>query len=479
MPRKLPKGEGAPVFRVIQILVLFVLAAAAALSCSSTEERDVEPPPPPKEGEESGAKTAAEGVGLSYSGRALELRGDLEGAAQAYRKALKNDPASALLTRSLSRVLYKAGNAIEAIGVLSRYLESRSDATVHLYLIDLFDRMGSLDQAEKEVRKILSYGPIPREVGEILSARILQIGDALGAADILKAIKAPLSDPSLPATLAGELLLDRGYFEEAKAFFLDAMKKNPAGRAALGLAAICAQARDWKGAATKALDYVRKNAREVWGILRLGDYLVNAGEVKEATRWLEEAADGKKRPEDVFPALARAYRRLGDREKALEAYRTAVSHNPREIPLIYELGTLLEETGAIEEAEKVLGSAARQSGGAPFTSHYLAFVWAQLGIRLEEAEGSAREAVKSDPEVGAYHAVLGFVLSARGKPEEARASFERAAGCDPDPFVHRVTGDFLAKTGQMKKAVESWRKAQSLDPRLEEWLESKIREAGG
>ncbi|MHC4777498.1 MAG: tetratricopeptide repeat protein, partial [Planctomycetota bacterium] len=331
---------------------------------------------------------------------------------------------------------------------------------------------------EKEVKSIIAAGPLPREVGEILADRILRAGDVLGAADMLRAIEAPSSDPGLPQTLAGELLMDRGFLEEAKDLFFEAIGKDPASRAHLGLAEVMANARNWKAAAASALEYVNNHAREVAGILRLGEYLEKSGQLGEATRRLEGAAKIRKSTDQLYPALARAYRRLGDRDKAVETFRKAVSLNPGDVPLSYELGTLLDEIGASKEAEKILGSAARRSRGAPYVSHYLAYIWAKLEKNLPEAEASAREAVAADPEVGAYHAVLGIVLLTSGKEGDAEEAFSKALTCDPDPFVHRLYGDFLAKTGRMTEAVKYWRKAIDLDPRLEELLEEKIKEAG-
>ncbi|MHC4779467.1 MAG: tetratricopeptide repeat protein, partial [Planctomycetota bacterium] len=145
-------------FTPVAPLTLLCLALVAHLcGCSSSEKREKKPSTAGAPASEGGGatKTAAHGVGKTYSGRSLELEGDFEGAVEAYRAALEKDPSSAHLTRSLARVEYKAGNVKNALSVLSSFLKSYRDSTVHLYLIDLHDRLGNRAQAEKEVKSII------------------------------------------------------------------------------------------------------------------------------------------------------------------------------------------------------------------------------------------------------------------------------------------------------------------------------------
>ncbi|MHC5038889.1 MAG: tetratricopeptide repeat protein, partial [Planctomycetota bacterium] len=212
--------------------------------------------------------------------------------------------------------------------------------------------------------------------------------------------------------------------------------------------------------------------------LNLSEYLEKAGDVKGAVKWLEKAVATRRRPREVAARLARAYRRLGNREKALEAYREARARNPRDGILAYEYGTLLEEAGALEESEALLAAAARLAGGLPFISHYLAYVWARRGVKLEDAEKAARDAVEAEPGVGAYRAVLGFILLRKGDRAGAQEEFVRALALDPDPFVHRLYGDVLFASDRKRDAAAHWRKAVALEPRWKTLLGSRIRDAG-
>lgn len=490
--------RAAPLLPRAAAVAAALVAAALCVSCpAGPEPRPAGPGPGP--GPESGAQPpaadpgrsspakdpppgpgteAGEGVGRVFAARSLELGGDLEGAIAAYREALASDPGSEQLTRSLARVLAKAGKGPEAADLLRRFLSASDAHEARLQLVDVLDRLGDTNGANAEIGTLLGKAPLPRDLAETLSRRFLRRGDVEGAARALRAMGGPGTQADLGDLLAGQLLLDQGFVEEARECFESAVSKDPLSSGLLGLASVLGRLRNWKAAADRVLEFVEKCGNDAAGALPLGEYLEKAGDLEGAARWLEKAVAARIDLDSAAPALARVYRRLGKRDEALAAYREAVKRSPGNIPLAYGLATLLDETGAEAEAERLLASAAKRGGRLPYVSHYLAWIWARRGDRLEEAEAAAREAVESDPDVGAYQAVLGYVQGRRGSMEQARASFEKALASDPDPFVHRLHGDFLSLAGEAEKAREAWKRAVALDPRLDALVGAKIRGEG-
>ncbi|GEM_PF-3206400 len=461
-------------------LVSALLAASCASSPSpEPREEDGSRKQDPQPASAEHERRASEDMGRAYSARALENQYDLEGASQAYRRALEKDPLSPRLHRSLARVLFKAGRREEAVALLEGYLQRREDAEVRLYLIGLYDRLNRGGEADRLAARFLEgSGPLDADVARAAAERMLRAGDVKAAASLLERTRSPEDRPGRGAVLAGELLLQRGYLDEARAAFEKATDASPGSRGWLGLAEVRSRLRDWEGASEAATKYVEAHGRDVEGLVKLATYLVKAGDLESASRRLEKAVSLDPSGA-IFAQLARVHRMRGDRERALEAYREARRRLPDDPRLTFQYATLLDETGHVDKAEKALASAASREKDNPFLSHYLAYVWARRGVRLEAAEAAAREAVGAMGDVGAFHAVLGYVLFRRGRLEEARASFREALAGDPDPFVHRLYGTFLLEAGSKDEALAQLKKAVDLDPRLEPVLAERIREAGG
>ncbi len=128
----------------------------------------------------------------------------------------------------------------------------------------------------------------------------------------------------------------------------------------------------------------------------------------------------------------------------------------------------------------------------------LGFLYAEQGRRLDEAERLVRRALELDRhqrldtgpagaagDNAAYVDSLGWVLFRRGKTQEACQELERAitlpGGID-DPTVWDHLGDVYEKLGRKDRAVQAWRKSETLyeDSRLTQDehyrdLESKLR----
>ncbi|MHC5079450.1 MAG: tetratricopeptide repeat protein, partial [Planctomycetota bacterium] len=180
-----------------------LLALLIACCAGPTEPKDSppDPPPTPTPRKEDPAVT---GVRHVYSGRTLELRGDLEGAIRAYREARSADPSSALLTRSLARVLAKAKRGGESLQILNQFLATHPDKKTHGMLIDLLDRLERREEADREADRLLGQRPLPIALARALSERALRLGNIPKAGAFLGAALAPESDPSFPQVLAGE-----------------------------------------------------------------------------------------------------------------------------------------------------------------------------------------------------------------------------------------------------------------------------------
>jgi len=130
-------------------------------------------------------------------------------------------------------------------------------------------------------------------------------------------------------------------------------------------------------------------------------------------------------------------------------------------------GGAAERAGHYVKAEELLRKAiAVAPARSAEACNHLGYMWAELGIHLDEAEQLILRALEMDPDNGAFADSLGWVYFKQGRHQEALAELQRAASLldTPDPVVLDHLGDAHEKLGQTSEAVRHWQKALELDP---------------
>lgn len=84
-------------------------------------------------------------------------------------------------------------------------------------------------------------------------------------------------------------------------------------------------------------------------------------------------------PGDACPAIADAYERMGERERALEQYRHCVAVEPREADRLLDLGEASERGGKRDEALSAFREAARLDPRNPAAARHIARLTATIG----------------------------------------------------------------------------------------------------
>jgi tetratricopeptide (TPR) repeat protein len=194
-------------------------------------------------------------------------------------------------------------------------------------------------------------------------------------------------------------------------------------------------------------------------------------------------------PADAQKAAAQ-YRRAADRGAAIalsnlgEMYETGsgVAQDYAEAARLYgaaldngyvgaavPLGTLYEQGLGVAtdgaEAERLfrlaIGSADRDA--AANGSNALAWMWAQAGANLQEAEELAAAAAAAYPDEATYHDTLGWVRFRLGRLQEAAGALEQAVALDAEyPGYRARLGDVYAALGRPAAAKAQWQKALDL-----------------
>lgn len=122
--------------------------------------------------------------------------------------------------------------------------------------------------------------------------------------------------------------------------------------------------------------------------------------------------------------------------------------------IITRLSTILQKIGRYEESEALLYDLAMS--GEHLAQNALAYHWAELEKRLNEALDLVNEAIVQDPHFFSYRDTKGLVLARLKRWEEAEASARLAVRLKPHPIALDHLGDILWLRGKPKDARHQW-----------------------
>ena len=140
----------------------------------------------------------------------------------------------------------------------------------------------------------------------------------------------------------------------------------------------------------------------------------------------------------------------------------------------YQLGSVHERKGNIEEAVKNLRKALDLSPEYADALNYLGYMWADRGENLEEARSMIERAVKAEPENAAFLDSLAWVLFKLKRNTEALEWMNKAISHseDPDPTLYDHLGDIHAELKQLDEARAAYAKALAVKP--DEKIQEKL-----
>lgn len=188
------------------------------------------------------------------------------------------------------------------------------------------------------------------------------------------------------------------------------------------------------GRSEESIDVVKKTLqvapRAPFLHATLVDLLRKSGDPDAAVRHGTAAVVEGVRGADLFSNLGVAYVELGDDEKALQAFDSAIALSPLHADAIANRGDLLfkQQQHLAAELEYRRASAIVPSRAELFER--LATVMRSQG-RPKDAVVALEQAVRLAPNVPSPHIRLGNVLRELGRLQEATQSFERALKIDP------------------------------------------------
>lgn len=208
--------------------------------------------------------------------------------------------------------------------------------------------------------------------------------------------------------------------------------------------------------------------------LRLAELLIVP--MKDSLRAVNVLTEARQRfpgaPEFTY-FLAIALRESKQPQKAVITFEEALNEaqmsndevlNAR---FYFDYGAAADQAGLYDKAADLFRkSISLDPANAAEAYNYVAFMWAEHDMHLDEAEDMIGHALRFDPNNGAFLDTLGWIHYRQGKFEEALADLLRASEnlSRPDPIVFEHIGDAYSKLNRIPQALDFWQKAIALSP---------------
>lgn len=208
--------------------------------------------------------------------------------------------------------------------------------------------------------------------------------------------------------------------------------------------------------------------------LRLAELLiVPLKDSERATKVLTEARQRFRGVPEFTYFLAIAQREAKHPQQAVVTFEEALNEaqvandevlNAR---FYFDYGAAADQAGFYDKAADLMRkSISLDPANAAEAYNYIAFMWAEHSMHLDEAEEMVRQALQFDSNNGAYLDTLGWIYFRKEKFENALTELLRAEQnlTRPDPIVLEHIGDTYSKLNRGPQALEFWQKAIALSP---------------
>ena len=421
--------------------------------------------------------------------------------AAAYRKAAELNPKAVEPRLGLASVALAQGKDEEAITHLQAALQQQPGNPLAVLLIaGVYDRLARYDQAitvfeaavkadprqptfglglaEMYVKKG-RYDDAIAKAGELLAANPALIGARLVRGQALLAKGDPTAIKEFvevaranPKSALAQYLLARAYVQsrrvaEAQAAYREAIRINPEFKEAKTELALLSGQKPDQEEQLKDIEQLRAavkaNPRDLAARERLARRLLASGQVKPAEDELRAILEVAPGHADANLLMAGISAQAGRPDDAANYARAVLRTNPSQVEANLLMAGHLLQGGRREEAAKHLETVLQVNPNRSNVKFQLGVVYVQLG-RMADALRLARELEQSEPKSPAAALLKGPVLLAQGNPKGAVEAFNAALKLKPDILeAYRGLGQAYQETGQIDKAVESYRRALAIN----------------
>jgi tetratricopeptide (TPR) repeat protein len=414
----------------------------------------------------------------TLAGAYEDLR-DFAGAVQVLRRALELEPDNLELKRGLAQDLLYDGKLDEALQIYTEVAGADpKDAQSLLRISQIHRRKRDFTQAREALEAARKLQPDDVEIRYSEVTLLEEEGRRSEALAVMQQLIAATDKKSLNraerssrAALFERLAVlyrsDEQYSQAVDAFRQMAdLDPELAARAAAQVIDTYRQAKDFPHASEEADAAFRKYPNDRMVLVYRSLLLADLNKGKEAVAEARKLLNGEQ-DRDAWLTVAQVAERAKDFDemgKALDAVEKLSMTDSEKGTVHFMRGAMYERRKDFVAAEAEFRKALALEPDNAGVLNYLGYMFADRGIRLEEALKLISRALELEPTSGAYLDSLGWVYFRMDRLEEAETYLRRSLELIPrDATIRDHLGDVLARRGKLKEAVAEWQLS------LKEW----------
>lgn len=431
------------------------------------------------------------------------LAGDFEKAVSCFERIEEANPQDLRIKQKLAMSLLAKGDRTKAIATLEQLLEREPDnARVLYYLAHIREQSGEAAQARTLYERAIRAAP--QDAAAYLRLAMLEVAadQTETALRVLQDGLDQLPDDARFLELLAYIHLGRKDYAKALEYFsrtqamLERSQRQPITPNFHLNFAIATQLAGETGEAASLL-YKAMGVNRAYLDAYVQYVFQEPGQTNLASsvRVLDKL--GEKSPEDpslfLYIGLLNSYAKLYP--AALAAFEKAeklasdqeVEEDILTASFYFWYGAACERSGHFERAVDLFqrAIALEPSPNDPQeykayvdSLNYVAYMWAERGLQLDQALVYIQKALDVRPESAAYIDTLGWIYFMQQRYDEALREVTRALDLLPDdPTITEHMGDVQDKLGRQDEALDWWKKSFVLDPANAK-LASKLTDRG-
>jgi tetratricopeptide (TPR) repeat protein len=160
-------------------------------------------------------------------------------------------------------------------------------------------------------------------------------------------------------------------------------------------------------------------------------------------------------------ALAQVHEKAGEPAQAVRLLEQALAKRPQSPDLAFALAGAYQRNGQIDRAvETVRASILRRDADNVQGLNFIGYALAQAGVRLDEARHVLEHAISLKPMDGSVADSLGWLYVKLDRLDDAERLLVRADRLTPeDPEILEHLGDLYVKRSDRARAVDAYKRA--------------------
>ena len=411
-----------------------------------------------------------------------------------FQKAANRDEDNIQIQQKLALCYVAVGNREKALELLKNIAgQEPQSPDIYYYLAELYDSLGDQSHAMENLKTARDADP-SNPKSYLKMAAIHLRDNPQKAKEVLQDGLKRLPKERLFLEILVQIYLYNHQFSEALALFAkmqetlspdDSILRDPRFYIHYGIAA--QQCRLIGKAMALYLQAMEMDPGSLEARARLATLYIWMKNPEEALALMEDAVSAKPNDPATLFFYALISSRAGEYKQAAAAFgiieklgknmpdRGAVT---LDTSFYFSYGAACERSGDFETAEKLLAKAINMDPENSDAFNYLAYMWAEKGINLDQALDYVHQALELEPDNGAYLDTLGWILFKQEKQEEAFECIQNALVLMPDdPTILDHLGDVFFRMGRKNQALEAWKQSFRRDSSNAS-LERKLREHG-